>query len=263
MSCHSVSRGHQNMSSIDDPSQFYSGSIASLYEALAADLADPETSKRFVSKYGYPALELACGAGHPMLDLLESGLEVHGLDSSQDMLDLCLEKARVRGLRPIVFCQRMQDLNVPYRYKSCYLAGESFCLIDQIEDAQQAINAVFRHLEPGGHFLIPVFRPELVDQPAPKRTATLADGTVASVQSVSQIEDIEKQVVKTQLVFEIEKKGVVVETVQRDWMIRWYTVEQLTEMLCDAGFEIENTAGHDGKTVEPLETNFTVIARKP
>ncbi|MEO1403507.1 MAG: class I SAM-dependent methyltransferase [Cyanobacteria bacterium J06635_1] len=251
------------MSNIVDPSQFYSGLVAGLYEALAADLADPETSKRFVSKYGTPALELACGTGHPMLDLIESGLEVHGLDSSQDMLNLCLENARVRGLRPIVFCQRMQDLNVGYRYKSCYLAGESFCLIDQIDDAQQAINAVFRHLEPGGHFLIPVFRPELVDQPSSKRTATHADETVVSVQSVSQTEDIEKQVVKTQLVFEIEKSGVVIDTIQRDWIIRWHTIEQLTDMLCNAGFEIERTAGHDGKTVESLETNFVAIARKP
>ncbi len=251
------------MSNIVDPSQFYSGSVANLYEALAADLADPETSKRFVSKYGTPALELACGAGHPMLDLIESGLEVHGLDSSQDMLDLCLEKARVRDLRPIVFCQRMQDLNVRYRYRSCYLAGESFCLIDQLDDAQQTIDAVFRHLEPGGRFLIPVFRPEFVDQPSSKRTATHANETVISVQSISQTEDIEKQVVKTQLVFEIEKSGCVVDTVHRDWIIRWYTIEQLSDMLCCAGFEIEHAVGQDGKTVKPGETNFVTIARKP
>ncbi|MCH7638424.1 MAG: class I SAM-dependent methyltransferase [Bacteroidetes bacterium] len=251
------------MADIVDPSQFYSGSIAHLYEALVADLPDPETSKRFVSKYGTPALELACGAGHPMLDLIESGLEVHGLDSSQDMLDLCLEKARVRGLRPIVFCQRMQDLDVPYRYRSCYLAGESFCLIDQLDDAQQAIDAVFRHLEPGGRFLVPVFRPELVDQPSSKRTATRADETVISIQSLSQTEDIKKQIVTTQLVFEIEESRVVVDTVQRDWIVRWYTVQQLTEMLCRAGFEIERIAGQDGKAVEPGGTTFLAIARKP
>lgn len=114
-------------------SHFYTGLVVELYEPLAGDLASSEPIKRFVLRYGTPALELACGAGHPMLDLLADKLEVHGIDSSQDMLDLCLRKASDRGLdTPTVACQLMQDLSLKHRYPCCYLAGASFCPIENL-----------------------------------------------------------------------------------------------------------------------------------
>ncbi len=51
----------------ENASDFYSGLVAQLYEPLAGNLADPEPFLKFVSKAGTPALELACGAGRPML----------------------------------------------------------------------------------------------------------------------------------------------------------------------------------------------------
>ena len=51
----------------DDPSQFYTGLVAELYEPLASHLPAIEPIRRFVTRYGGPSLELACGAGHPML----------------------------------------------------------------------------------------------------------------------------------------------------------------------------------------------------
>jgi len=101
-------------------SHFYTGLVVELYEPLAGDLASSEPIKRFVLRYGTPALELACGAGHPMLDLLADKLEV-------------LRKASDRGLdTPTVACQLMQDLSLKHRYPCCYLAGASFCPIENL-----------------------------------------------------------------------------------------------------------------------------------
>ncbi|MCB1647304.1 MAG: class I SAM-dependent methyltransferase, partial [Pseudomonadales bacterium] len=73
--------------------EFYSGLIAELYEPLAGGIGSSDRFIRFVRKGGEPALEVGCGTGLPMLDLLAAGLEVEGLDASADMLSQCRSRA--------------------------------------------------------------------------------------------------------------------------------------------------------------------------
>ncbi len=244
-----------------DSSQFYTGLVAKLYEPLAGDLASSEPIKRFVRKYGTPALELACGGGHPMLDLLADGLEVHGIDSSQDMLDLCRQKAIERELdEPTIACQLMQELSLPHRYACCYLAGASFCLMEDLVDARSTLAAVHEHLMPGGAFLVSLFRPEIVPQPSSKKEKTVADGTTITVRSIAQSECESAQTVTTTLRYTHERDGEELEAVERDWLTRWYSVAEMQGILRDAGFEIHRCMDFGGEPVNDDATNFTVIA---
>jgi hypothetical protein len=54
---------------MDSPAQFYTGLIADVYEALAI-IARAESYAPFFERSGTPALELRCGSGRPLLDLL-------------------------------------------------------------------------------------------------------------------------------------------------------------------------------------------------
>ena len=85
-----------------DPAQFYTGLIAELYEPLAGGIGDAEPYIDFVRRYGEPALELCCGSGRPMLELLDCGLAVEGLDSSTDMLALCRIAAAETGVVQVI-----------------------------------------------------------------------------------------------------------------------------------------------------------------
>ncbi|MEM7219533.1 MAG: class I SAM-dependent methyltransferase [Pseudomonadota bacterium] len=244
-----------------DSSQFYTGLVAELYEPLAGDLASAEPIKRFVTKYGTPALELACGGGHPMLALLADGLEVHGIDSSQDMLDLCLRKAAAQNIdEPTVVRQRMQELSLPHRYACCYLAGASFCLMENIDDARAALSAVHEHLHPGGAFLVSLFRPEIVPQPSPAKERTADDGATIAVQLIAQQEHKDSQTIATTLRYTRERKEKELEVVDRVWRTRWYTVAEMHGLLGATGFEIHRCTTYEGAPVEDHATNFTVIA---
>ena len=110
-----------------------------------------------------------------MLDLIAAGLEVHGIDSSADMLDLCRQKAAALGVSVEVHCQLMQELALESRYQCCYIAGASFSLIDELAAAQQTLDRVYDHLLPGGRFLLSVFRPELMPQPSREKAIVRAD----------------------------------------------------------------------------------------
>ncbi|MEM9622369.1 MAG: class I SAM-dependent methyltransferase [Pseudomonadota bacterium] len=243
-----------------DTAQFYTGLIAELYEPLAGSLVSAAPIKRFVQRYGTPALELACGAGHPMLDLLSDGLQVHGVDSSMDMLDLCRSKGADMGLQPTLFCQRMQDLALAEQYRCCYFAGASFCLLDDIDDACATLAAVHRHIQPGGAFLISLFRPQMEKQPSQVRRKIMADGTTGTVRSIAQSENRQQQTVTTTLRYTHEQDGKLLDAVERDWLTRWYTVKQMTDLLEAAGFDILRCTDYDGAAAEPSATDFSVVA---
>jgi len=250
----------------DLASDFYSGLVADLYEPLAGSLADPEQFVRFVTKWGTPALELACGAGHPMLDLVQRGHDVWGIDSSQDMLDLCAGKARDLGvtdkLRGRLHRQLMQQLDLPQGFAACYIAGASFCLIDRLEDAQQTLRRVYAHLTPNGAFLLSVFRPVLEPQPGAETSTLRDDHSRISVQSIAQTADRDEQMVVTRLRYRLLERDGAAQTVERDWKVRWYQLSQLRTMLNEAGFEVGSAYDFDGKQASDECCDFSVVARK-
>jgi len=139
-----------------DPAQFYTGLIAELYEPLVGERARADDYVGFLERTGTPALELACGGGEPLLDLLERGFEVEGLDSSDDMLALCRTKAAQRGLSPVLHRGSMQAFDTGRRYRSIFLAGASFTLLTTDDDALGALRCMYAHLEPGGRALVPL-----------------------------------------------------------------------------------------------------------
>ena len=83
----------------DDPSQFYTGLVSHLYEPLAGGLGKAGDYTGFIDRAGQPVLEICCGAGSPMLDLVRAGYDVEGLDASADMLARFREKAAAAGFR--------------------------------------------------------------------------------------------------------------------------------------------------------------------
>jgi len=65
------------------PELFYSGMIADLYDPLVSKVATADQYRKFIDHSGQPALEVFCGSGSPMIDLLKEGYEVHGVDAPE------------------------------------------------------------------------------------------------------------------------------------------------------------------------------------
>ncbi len=92
---------------------FYTGIVTDVYAALRSTTFDAGRYLEFVRDAGQPALELGCGDDGPFLELLRRGIDIDGVDSSQDMLDRCQAQADIEGLRIATYCQPMQDLALP------------------------------------------------------------------------------------------------------------------------------------------------------
>jgi ubiquinone/menaquinone biosynthesis C-methylase UbiE len=210
-------------------------------------------------------LELACGSGAPMLELLERGYDVEGLDSSAGMLARCREKAGELGVEATLYHQEMQKMTLPRRYCSIFLAGESFTLLTTDADAREALKRIHDHLLPGGSVLIPL---EIPDAEASRRYVgqfkelRTPDGLLLRVGSVETEIDEARRLSRSRLRYERVHEDGAVESLERDWYRSWWTQAMFREMLSDAGFAKISVLSQDGAKVTPDASEFVFLARR-
>jgi SAM-dependent methyltransferase len=246
-------------------SQFYSGLVAELYEPLAGEHARAEDYTGFLDHAGTPALELACGSGLPMLDLLERGYEVEGLDASPDMLDRCRAAAAERGLAPKLYLAEMQSFDLPRRYRSIFLAGASFTLLTTDTDASNALARIYAHLEPGGRALIPL---EIEDPAAIReslgRYHEIVDpsGDCLRVGMLALDVSEDGRNLSHLLRYERIPTGGDPIVVERTWERRSWTQEQFRELILAAKFGEVVFVAPTGGLAEPDASVFVALARR-
>ena len=106
------------------------------------------------------AVDLACGTGSVSLLLAKQGLQVTGVDISEDMLCQASAKAMEADLPIRFICQPLQELKL---YRGVDLAVCALDSLDYIlapEDCKEAIGRIYRALNPGGCFIFDVNTPE-------------------------------------------------------------------------------------------------------
>ena len=106
------------------------------------------------------AVDLACGTGSVTLLLAKMGLDVTGVDMSEEMLTVAYEKAMDTGVHAMFACQRLQDLRLPRGVDLAVCALDSLDYILDPDDCAEAIRRVYKALNPGGIFIFDVNTPE-------------------------------------------------------------------------------------------------------
>lgn len=119
------------------------------YEILKSESFNPRT-----------AVDLACGTGSVTALLAERGLQVTGVDMSEDMLTVAYNKTIDMENAPRYVCQPLQKLHLPRGVDLAVCALDSLDYITDPKDCEEAIRRVFRALNPGGVFIFDVNTPQ-------------------------------------------------------------------------------------------------------
>jgi SAM-dependent methyltransferase len=135
---------------VDEPQTWHHGLMARWW----AEFKEPEADEfafflHEIARSGEPALDLACGVGRLLLPLLESGLDVDGVDVSLDMLAQAQKSATARGLSPTLTAQAIHELDLPRRYRTIFIC-DSFGIGGPRANDLQGLRRILEHLEPGG-----------------------------------------------------------------------------------------------------------------
>ena len=106
------------------------------------------------------AVDLACGTGSATAILARKGIQVLGVDMSEEMLTVAQQKAQSLAQPPRFVCQRLQELWLPRGVDLAVCALDSLDYITEPEDCREAIRRVYKVLNPGGIFIFDVNTPE-------------------------------------------------------------------------------------------------------
>jgi SAM-dependent methyltransferase len=222
---------------------YYDGVIAEWYDDwLSQRRDDVDTYTSLFSGFRERVLELACGTGRLLLPIAGSGTIIDGLDSSADMLKKLGNKADALGLASTqTFNQSMVKFSLPHKYDAVFIGGGSFQLLISNEDVKSCLECVSQHLNDTGFFALDVFIPRDAinnggaDVFKVTRDVTRADGTRSVVSEKTEV-DLAGQIQRSAYRYDFYRGGVLAQSFDNSFELRWYGVEQMINLLKAAGF---------------------------
>ena len=110
---------------------------------------------------GLPALmlDLACGSLGASIDMLDCGVEVIGVDASQEFLSLAAEKAAAAGASPLLLCQDMRELDLYGTVEGAICAADGLNHLLCTADIAEVFRRLRLFIEPNGLFIFDVNTP--------------------------------------------------------------------------------------------------------
>ena len=205
------------------------------------------------------AVDLACGTGSVAAILAQKGLQVIGVDLSEEMLTVAQQKTQHMENPPMFSCQPLQELRLPKAVDLAVCALDSLDYITDPIDCQKAIQRVYKFLNPGGCFIFDVNTPEKL---------RAMDGQVFldeddDVYCVWRGEFDEETNICTYGMDLFQRHGEVWHRSAEEHREYAYSQEQLTGFLKDAGFtHIEVYADREFTAPRPGEQRIYFKARK-
>ncbi len=251
----------------------YRGLLADTWDLFRGEPSTWEDKffyEKIIQKYGQPVLDIGCGTGRLLLDFLSQGIDIDGLDNSPEMLILCREKADELGLKPNLFEQHMEALDLKRKYRTILVPSLSFQLVADENLAQEAVKRFYANLMKDGVLVMPfaIFWEEGDPEEHPwikiheKKDAS--SNRVFRKWSTARF-DGKKQLQHTEDRYEVLRNGRVVkrEHHQRSPTLRWYSLDQAMQLYKNAGFErVQALHGFEDKPTVENDTFFTIIGTK-
>ena len=203
---------------------------------------------KLVREYGGPVLECACGTGRTMIPIAETGLEIHGMDTSNEMLAILEKKLSdiPKNVRNMISYEKkdMRDFDLKRKFKTCVIPFTSLYHLQNDSEIRSFFRCVNRHLKKNGVFIIDVFdfNPET---PQGKFTlqATTKDPEgrtiskyVKTVFGKNQINDCTFRIV----IEENGKKREITKTFKLHYLLH----DQMWKLLGKEGFKVVRVYGN-------------------
>jgi len=220
-----------------------------------------------------PILEVASGTGRVLIPIARTGKRIVGVDRSRQMLDRCREKvaaepAAVRD-RITLHDADMRDFDVRERFAAAIIPFRPVQHLTSIDDQLSCLDAIRRHLLPGGRLIFDVFNPDLKrialastdefedtpDTPLPDGSVFRRAGRLVAVHRLAQVNDLE-------LIYYVTRPNGEQERRVHEFQMRWFLPIELEHLLARAGFTIESMYGDfDRSPLVDSSPEIVVVAR--
>jgi SAM-dependent methyltransferase len=222
----------------------------SAYGALSSlfyDADRPRASEAEVAWYAAhlprdagPVLEAMAGSGRLLVPLLEAGIPVHGVDSSEAMLASCERRLASAGRTTRLYRQSVAALNLPSRYSAAFIAAGAFQLLADPVMALDALLRIRAHLIGPSLLLLDLFVPSQVAHPpgAPiveVRTVTPGEGVQIGLRSETSL-DVDMRRIDVKARYERRDRTAITAREDETRALTWYSEDEAIALVRDAGY---------------------------
>ncbi len=118
---------------------------------------------QFYTKYALnsngPILELACGTGRLTIPIAQKGLDVTGLDISEEMLKQARMKTKKLGLNIEFIHADCRNFNLGKKFSLIYYPFNSIAHLTKTSDIEACFSCVKHHITDDGIFIVDHFNP--------------------------------------------------------------------------------------------------------
>lgn len=212
-------------------------------------------------------LELGIGTGRILIPLLEKGLKVDGFDVSEEMLKICRNNCKNRGLHPELFAGKMESFALDTKYEAIIVPTGTFLLLHKREDSLNALKNFYNHLFDGGKLILDIFlQTDLTIGNVSTRTWQSQDEGIITLESQIVEVDSVSQFTIAHNRYEKWNNGQLAQTELERFPLRWYGVEEFRTILEQIGFEdivISADYEHGNYPINSTQTiTFEAVANK-
>lgn len=203
--------------------------------------APPIESYNFYRDYALeahgPILEPMCGTGRFLLPFIEEGLNVHGFDASDFMLEALHSKAQAKNLQPRVWKNFVNELNRQEQYALIFIPCGSFGLIIDTEEVKKALKLFYNHLTPNGILLFEAETSKAVP-PLNRWRGSLWSKSDGKMILCNQLATLKDNICHSVGKYELVDSHHIIQTEVEVLKVRIYDDSQeLTNMLKEVGFK--------------------------
>jgi ubiquinone/menaquinone biosynthesis C-methylase UbiE len=209
--------------------------VYDLDKPIGHSFGDVEYYRRHVAAVSAPILEPAVGTGRILIPLLESGLQVEGLDTSPDMLALCRQHCQDRGLSPVLREADMTTFVQPGAYSAVIVPTGSITLLDGRPATSKALAAFHRSLVPGGRLIVDIPPPQPATGTEPVRYWRHGRHLWTLQTMHIEYNPVTNQTTRF-LRYEKWEDGQLIKTELQDFRLQHWSIAEFSQLLADAGF---------------------------
>ncbi len=142
--------------------------MAEHYHIIYGDKSDMNFYIQEAKNARGPVLEVACGTGRILLELLSNDIDIHGVDLSKDMLEVLKTNAKAKNLEPNVMQANMVDFKLDQKFNLIIVPYRSFLHLLTETERKAALENFRSHLNEGGRLIMHIYNPapedlEMVD----------------------------------------------------------------------------------------------------
>jgi SAM-dependent methyltransferase len=235
----------------------YGDRIASVYDDWYLDRMDPGPAVELLAGLAGDgrALELGVGTGRIAIPLAKRGIRVTGVDASQAMVDRLV--AKPGGKRVDVVIGDFTDVALSGSFSLVYIPFTTLFALPSQDDQLRCLRNAASHLDPGGHFVMDAFVPDVARFRNHQDLSVQHVGTDQVVVDASRHDPVAQRVESSHVVF--ADGGVRLYPV----VVRYAWPAELDAMALAAGMKLKwRFADYDRHVFDATSTRHVSVYEK-